>query len=136
MGFRALLEKGKKCAPGGPPPARIYSSQVDSKRKAMDDPSEESPGSEIIQPSPQPSVVVARPKVKRNGRAAKSKKSAGGGSGGGGGGGGEIRVVGLKGTEFEAEVPMGMEIEVREDPADAEDELEDDEEEKVDIMRE
>lgn len=129
MGFRALLEKGKKCAPGGPPPARIYSSQVDTKRRAMDDPSEESPGSEIVQPSPQPSVVVARPKLKRNGRAAKSKKPVGGIRD-------EIRVAGLKGAEFEAEVPVGMGLEVREDPADAEDELEDDEEEKVDIMRE
>lgn len=129
MGFRALLEKGKKCAPGGPPPARIYSSQVDTKRRAIDDPSEESPGSEFVQPSPQPSVVVARPKLKRNGRAARSKKPAGGIRD-------EIRVAGLKGTEFEVEVPVGMGLEVREDPADAEDELEDDEEEKVDIMRE
>jgi len=136
MGFRALLEKGKKCSPGGPPPARIHSPQVDAKRKTTDGPGEESPGSENIQPSPPPAAAAAaapRLKSKRNGRTARSGKP----TGGGGGGGGEFGVTGLRGIELGVEVPVGMELEVREDATDAGDELEDDEEEKkVDIMRE
>ena len=134
MGFRALLEKGKKCSPGGPPPARIHSPQVDAKRKKTDGPREESPGSgEDIQPSPPPPETTAaapRPKAKRNGRTTRSGKPAGGG-------GGEFGVAGLRGIELGVEVPVGMELEVREDATDAGDELEDDDEEKkVDIIRE
>ncbi|KAG0134490.1 hypothetical protein HOY82DRAFT_636228 [Tuber indicum] len=127
MGFRALLEKGKKCSPGGAPPTRMYNSQTDTKRKTTEDPGEESRGSENVEPSPPPAAVV-RLRPKRNARAAKTKKPAGGG---GGEGGGEVGAVGV-------EVPVGMELEVREDPADAGDELEDDDEEKkkVDIAQE
>jgi len=135
MGFRALLEKGKKCSPGGAPPARIYSPQVDVKRKTTDEPGEESPESENTQPSPPPAAAAAapRPKTKRNGRTARSGKPVGGGGGDEFG----VVVVGLRGAELGAEVPVGMELEARDDPTDAGDELEDDDEEKkVDIIGE
>ncbi|CUS07647.1 unnamed protein product [Tuber aestivum] len=130
MGFRALLEKGKKCSPTAPPPphSRTHNPQSNRKRRVTDDTGEDSPATENTQ-SPAPAAAAVpvpapvRPRAKRIGKPPKTKKppaAAAAAVGGGGGGRGEIVV----------EVPVGMELEVREDPADAGDELEDDDEEK------
>ncbi|PWW77096.1 hypothetical protein C7212DRAFT_343430 [Tuber magnatum] len=51
MGFRALLEKGKKCSPTAPPPpphSRTLNPQSDRKRRVTDDTGEDSPSTENI----------------------------------------------------------------------------------------